>query len=125
MVGQARDLAPNESLSQYGNSNRLTGPRKDRAFHGRPRPTDQGKLSLELGRCTVEEFLQRSPNFPKTGAVMRYTTVEALRERGFVVYHDPTAMRPQHVSVEFQGDWDDAVEERFDGAWEPPQEGES
>lgn len=125
MPGKARDLRAGEPLSQYGNTEQLVGLRQDRAFRGRPRPADQGKLSVELGRYTVEEFLERCPNFPKIGATIRHTTVGALCERGFVVYHDPRGMRPEHVSVEFPGDWDDAIEERFDDAWELPQEGEA
>jgi hypothetical protein len=45
---------------------------------------------------------------------VRYTTAGELRSKGFIVTHSPTKRNPDHVSVEWRGDWTDEVSATFD-----------
>jgi hypothetical protein len=51
------------------------------------------------------------------GARARYTSVKALRQAGFRVWHSPTALMKDHVSVQPEGEWSDAVCDRLEACF--------
>lgn len=102
-------LDPADWLTHYG--------RTTSGFKSAPSSNGEEKgLSLIAGRLTPEmatELVCRREADEKD--VVRHTLVSRLLEAGFVVKRtpiDPT--NPDHVSVEYPGDWDDTVCERFD-----------
>jgi hypothetical protein len=52
--------------------------------------------------------------------IVRYTTAERLTNAGFRVRSTPSRMIPNHVSVEYDGDWTDDVAKRFDDCFDQP-----
>jgi len=54
---------------------------------------------------------------------VRYTTVGRLRDAGFRVESTPSRMIPNHVSVQYDGDWTDDVAKRFDDCFDQPAGG--
>lgn len=115
----SRDIEDDEFVTQYGN---LAG---DPAFRtrppaGSPRPRT---MSVTLGRRSPEEMVRlvrRSPDPASDTA--RHARVRRFREAGFLVRHTPTSRNLDHASVEWAGEWEDTVAERFDSCFEDDDE---
>ena len=61
---------------------------------------------------------------PKPRDAVRRTTAGRLREAGFRVVHTPRVpMSPNHVSVYWDGDWDDDVTAVFDECFDEAEGG--
>jgi hypothetical protein len=116
------DLHVGMVLTQFG---MRTGPGLAN-FRMAPRPHEQD-VSLLAGRLTPRQAAKavrhgRPEYFPGRD-VVRYTTVERLVVAGFRVESTPSPMIPNHISVEYDGDWNDDVAKRFDGCFDPPAKG--
>jgi hypothetical protein len=105
-----RDLDDEEVLSRYG---RITS---NPPFRWSPR-RGESEMSLFLGRMSPHEVAE-AVNTDKYGALVRHTTVGRLRAVGFVVVHDPTLQREDHVTVRYPGKWDRSVSEAFRGCFD-------
>src|SRR5829696_1257667 len=113
-------------LTQFGmRSPALPSGRGPANFRMAPRPHEQD-VSLLAGRLTTREAAMavrhgRREFFPWDA--VRYTTVGRLRDAGFRVESTPSRMIPNHVSVQYDGDWTDDVAKRFDDCFDQPAGG--
>lgn len=108
-------LGPEDVLTQYGRTD-PTG------FRVRPRSGVEEGISLIAGQLSAEEArrLVVRKGFYRPGVdAVRHTTAGDLEDAGFRVRRDPTPVIPDHVLVEFPGQWDDEVTERFDACFGP------
>ena len=109
-------------LTQFG----LRTGRGLASFRMAPRRHEQD-VSLIAGRLTPREAAMavrhRQPEYFPGRDIVRYTTVERLIVAGFRVRSTPSPMIPNHVSVEYDGDWTDDVAKRFDGCFDQPAKG--
>lgn len=104
-------------LTQYGRRD-ATG------FRMRPRPGVETAISLIGGRLAAEDahrLIVRHGRFRSELDTVRYVRVRDLVDAGFRVRRDPTPLIPQHVLVEYEGEWDDDVAERFDTSFRQPE----
>lgn len=120
----AREITDPETLTQCG-TRRADGTFR---FWNRPRDfRDPPEVSLSLllgsfddpGDAAALAF-GRSPE--KRDAT-RETTASALKGAGFTVAHTPNPRNPDHVSVYWDGDWDDDVGTRFNDCFGEPRGG--
>lgn len=109
---EGRALADDEQLTQYGSNTNPTS--EGLPFHQKPRPKDEGSLSMILGRYTPQQASQAIGLFRTLdGDGARYTTVGDLRRAGFTVTHSPTARNADHVSVSAPNGWTSQHAEEF------------
>jgi hypothetical protein len=111
MVGEAFVLG--QWYTQYGRIG---------DFHNKPRWEQENALSLVRGRVTRREAAKLVGRRPSRGDAVRYTTYESLEAAGFIVRPDPQPLNPDHVLVEYPGEWDEDVCERFDSCFDEPTE---
>lgn len=109
---EAPPLSPKDVLTQYG---RAAG--RKCSFRDRPRASEV-ELSLLAGRYSVTQatvlIARRSVD---SDDAVRYARVASLIQAGFEVRRTPNRRNPDHVSVKFEGLWDDAVGEKFDACF--------
>jgi hypothetical protein len=115
-TGDRRDDLPASAvLTQYGRSDATR-------FRVRPGVGVESGISLIAGRLDVAEahrlVVRRGVPRPGVDAV-RYTTAGDLTDAGFRVRPAPTRAIPEHVLVDYEGEWDDEVAERFDACFGP------
>lgn len=111
---EVRELGDEEWISQVGHK-RADGTF---SFQGRPRPLKEppetdisfvlGQLGPSQARLTAFGSLTRM--HPGRDAV-RHVKVGTLRSAGFRVEHTPRRGSLDHVSVFYDGEWDDTTED--------------
>ncbi len=119
-----RYIDDDESLTQHGTHradgtfNFRTSLRHDRA------PVEQS-MSLLCGALDPgAAATARHGNPPRPRDAARLTTAGTLRAEGFRVEHTPRLpSSPLHVSVYWDGEWDDEVANKFDSCFESPRGG--
>jgi len=82
---------------------------------------DLGGISLLAGRVSpagASQLVRRRKADRWDG--VRYTTAGRLRMSGFRPRRDPIPLNPDHVLVEYEGEWTSAVEQQFDSCFEKP-----
>lgn len=75
------------------------------------RPNEDG-LSGTRGRLTPGEayrVVRGSKGHVNKDDGVSYATAGALRQSGFVVEHTPTLRNRDHVTISYDGDWDESV----------------
>jgi hypothetical protein len=105
-------LAGDEWATQYGQVS--TG------FRRKPRwRVDRQGVSLIRGYLSPREATlivqRREPR--RSDDCVRHALISRLQDVGFVVKPAPTRTNPDHLRVEYPGEWDDDVGERFDGCF--------
>lgn len=87
-----------------------------------PRPKDNDRLSVILGRLTPAEAYKRVrlqarriPPCDKDG--VRHARVSDLRRAGFDVQHEPSNRNPEHALVGCDDEWDTETEARFEACF--------
>jgi hypothetical protein len=106
---------PDHWLTQYG--------RHSDGFRRRPR-SHETAVSLIRGRLTVAEAVRVvlwAESVTEDDRV-RYARAAALLEHGFDVLLTPTRRNADHISVVWNGDWDDDVARAFDSCFEGADE---
>lgn len=95
-----RLIGDDEELTQYGVT---TDP-----FRNQPRWRQEEAVSLLVGAWDSLEagYRVRGQALEDGTDAARYTTVGALRAKGFIVTNTPTKRNPDHVSVSWDGEWD-------------------
>jgi hypothetical protein len=114
-----RNLPPlerHDALTQFGRRWRAG----EWQFRNHPK---EGQVEVSLlaglysvGRATV--LIARRDLDSNDG--VRYARVSCLAEAGFELVRTPSHRNPDHVSVKFDGLWDEAVGERFDACFGEP-----
>jgi hypothetical protein len=113
-------LQPGQVLSQYGARPPTFTGQTQPQFHTAPRTHERG-VSVVAGRLTRREVAMIvRQEFISWRDFVRYTTVGRLRDAGFRVRSTPNRMNPNHVSVEYDGEWTDDgdVAKRFDDCFD-------
>jgi len=114
------NLQAGQVLTQYGaRSPAFTGQAQPH-FRTAPR-ADERDVSVLAGRLTSHQAAMAvRQEFVRWRDVVRYTTVQRLRNAGIQVRSTPSRMIPNHISVEYDGDWTDDVAKRFDDCFDQP-----
>ncbi len=108
-------LEPDGVLTQFGR--RVRGRWR---FWNHPK-ADQVELSLLAGRYSLNRAtVLIAKRDLDAGDAVRYARVSCLEEAGFKVARTPHRRNPDHVSVKFDGFWDDAAGEKFDACFSEP-----
>ncbi|MFN2555633.1 MAG: hypothetical protein ABR592_01965 [Nitriliruptorales bacterium] len=122
-AAQDEPLPRHETLSHYGDVN--TSPEGSRGgFRCYPRRGRESGMSLTRGRLTPTEMARTVRPVKRgirKGEAVRHTTVGRLEDAGFRVRLNPTHRNPEHVTVEFLGEWTDDVANLFHNCFEPPE----
>lgn len=95
---EAEEIKDHEWLSQYGSLVQLIS---DEPFKYCP-AYGQDELSFIRGQVTLDEAarsVNRRKQHATVGDGVRYITAGSLRSAGFRVWHTPTVLNPDHVSV--------------------------
>ena len=110
------ELDEDAPLSQYGTIKK--------GFRKRPR-FDEGEkeVSLLLGTLSVGEAKGYViPRYqPNSNDLVRYSSVDCLASKGFSVRHTGHKRSPYHVSVEYDGEWNEDMDEAFDDCFSSPE----
>ena len=103
------------TLTQYG--------RRTSGFRCEPR-ADEPDVSLLLGQLTADEarILVVPWGHTTEDDMVRYALADCLRDKGFTICLTPSRMIPGHVSVEYEGEWNDDMCEAFDECFTEPEE---
>jgi hypothetical protein len=110
-------------LTQYGARPPAFTGQAQPHFRTAPRAGERD-VSVLAGHLTRRQAaLAVRQEFVAWRDIVRYTTVERLRNAGFRVRSTPSRMIPNHVSVEYDGDWTDDVAKRFDDCFGQPTGG--
>lgn len=105
-------------LTQYGARPPASTGRAQPHFRTAPRAGERD-VSILAGRLTRRQAaLAVRQEFLAWRDVVRYTTVGRLSNAGFRVRSTPSRMIPNHISVEYDGDWTDDVAKRFDDCFD-------
>lgn len=108
-------LGPEGVVTQWG---RVGGHGK--RFWNRPK-SGQDELSLLAGRYPLSAAtILIARRDLDSGDAVRYAEVSCLLEAGFEVERTPNHRNPDHVSVKFNGLWDDTAGESFDSCFGEP-----
>jgi hypothetical protein len=109
----AREIGDEEELTQYGTTTDQ--------FRKRPRWGKENAVSLLLGGWHPLEASRKVRGIALEDGTdaARYTTAGTLRANGFRVTHTPGYRNRDHVSVHFDGVWDEQVCEAFDRCFSP------
>lgn len=119
------ELKAEQELTQYGTLSPAFTEHAQPHFRKAPR-ADERDVSLLAGRLTDREAAMAvRQEFIAWRDIVRYTTVERLQNAGFQVRSTPSRLIPNHVSVEYDGDWTDDVDvaRRFNDCFDQPAEG--
>lgn len=87
-----------------------------------PRPKDDDRLSVTVGRLSPAEMYKRVrlqartiPPCERDG--VRHAKVGDLRDAGFNLIHAPSNRNPDHATVACEQEWDEQTEEKFHGCF--------
>jgi hypothetical protein len=99
-------------LSQYGTTRHF----RDTPLRGQP------GISLVWGQLSAQAafFVVTGRTGFSEAHLVRHTQLERLQEAGLRVWHNPTQRNPLHVTVNYDGDWDPSIAERFEGCFDDP-----
>lgn len=119
-----RYIHDDEPLTQHG-TQRADGTFVFRNRLREDRHLPERSMSLLLGALDpAAAATARHGGPPKPRDASRLTTAGTLRLEGFRVEHTPRLPRsPLHVSVYWDGEWDDEVALRYDSCFKYPKGG--
>lgn len=121
---KGRDIGDDDPLTQHGSQLADGTFRFRNALRTDRNPVERSMSLLDGALSPGDAARARHGQAPKPRDAARATTAGRLRQEGFRVEHTPRMPMSQlHVSVYWDGEWDDDVAMAFDSCFGKPKGG--